>query len=232
MNTKRNDELTAKERIDRRAQWESFEFAVCPGVGKVNIVNTSYNDDGNHTYTVSVEDGEATDCTCPANQHRPGACKHRVAVSQQPAVLKAASTRLATDGGHTAVSASEDSSEDAQHDESNEGAESNEESERDRCMVCGAAESLSSSTLRLHAHDGRWLSSALCVCVECADRIERAETERRLVTDGGHSSQSSLTDHTDPLSDFEREGDCRVCDDTGWHGEHPCYACLVFEDRP
>ena len=61
--------LSAEERTECRAQWESCEFAV-PIAGKVNICNMSYGADDarNHVYTVSVENGSATGCTCPADE--------------------------------------------------------------------------------------------------------------------------------------------------------------------
>jgi hypothetical protein len=101
-NSMSNYETEAEERTAKRAQYEAFEMAVCPGVGKVNVVNKSYNDDKNHTYTVTVRDGEATGCSCPADEYQPGACKHRVAVESRQPVMLAASTEIVTDGGEDA----------------------------------------------------------------------------------------------------------------------------------
>ena len=79
---------TAKESsVQKRAQWEAFEFRV-PVRGRVRVENTSHGDvSKNHVYVVTIEDGEATECTCPDRRRR--ACKHRVAVENQPAVMAA-----------------------------------------------------------------------------------------------------------------------------------------------
>lgn len=98
------ENLSAEERTDRRAQWESFEFCV-PIDGKVNVSNLSYGADEarDHTYTVTVTNGSAAECTCPADEHRAGACKHRVAVDRNAAVLAAATpeVRAEISGPHT-----------------------------------------------------------------------------------------------------------------------------------
>lgn len=82
------NDLTAEERT-------AFEFAV-PTPGKVNIANTSYGaeETREHTYTVDVENGSATGCTCPDDSYRPGRCKHRDAVESVAAVLAAASPEV------------------------------------------------------------------------------------------------------------------------------------------
>ena len=99
-----DDEPTTSE---RRAEWEGFEFRV-PAEGAVRVENVSYGDDSDeHVYVVSVEGGIPFDCTCPAwEYHNPeGGCKHMVAVENQPAVTRAASSdamtgqQVATDGG-------------------------------------------------------------------------------------------------------------------------------------
>lgn len=86
--------------VEKRARWESFSFVI-PCKGKVNVANHSHgeNEVAEHTYTVTVEDGEATDCTCPAAEYHGFPCKHALAVEQNEAVLMAASGRVATDGG-------------------------------------------------------------------------------------------------------------------------------------
>ena len=83
---------TAKERSARlqRANWEAFEFRV-PVQGRARVENTSYGDESdNHVYVVTIEDGSTVECTCPSDKYQPGKCKHRIAVENQPAVLKAA----------------------------------------------------------------------------------------------------------------------------------------------
>ena len=44
-----------------------------------------------HTYLVNVHDGEAFDCSCPANEKYRGKCKHRQAVENNEPVLQAGS---------------------------------------------------------------------------------------------------------------------------------------------
>jgi len=79
------------ERTERRAQWESFAFTV-PAANVVKVENQSYGDEsGDHRYLVNVAAGEAVSCSCPADEYHPGACKHRVAVENETAVMQAAS---------------------------------------------------------------------------------------------------------------------------------------------
>lgn len=87
-----SEAATAKESsVQKRAKWEGFEFRV-PVQGRVRVENVSYgNDSNNHVYVVTIEDGEATECTCPDRRRR--ACKHRIAVENHPAVLRAAEVR-------------------------------------------------------------------------------------------------------------------------------------------
>ena len=78
--------------VEKRAKYEAFEYRV-PTEGAVRVENKSYGDEsGEHVYVVSVEDRVTTECTCPADEHRPGKCKHRVAVENNAPVLIAAST--------------------------------------------------------------------------------------------------------------------------------------------
>jgi hypothetical protein len=64
------------------------------------VTNASHADPSEHEYTVRVVDGFPTSCTCPADEHYDGACKHRVAVAINRAVLEPAlAGSLATDGG-------------------------------------------------------------------------------------------------------------------------------------
>ena len=95
-----DDEPTKSE---RRAEWEGFEFRV-PAPGAVRVENVSYGDESDeHIYVVSVEAGIAFDCTCPAwEYHNPeGGCKHMVAVENQPAVTRAASSATETSADTT-----------------------------------------------------------------------------------------------------------------------------------
>jgi len=76
------------------------------GGGYVNVRNDSHGDDsGAHIYSVRVENGEATGCSCPHAVHRGAHCKHQVAVEERPLVVSsttaagAATARVATDGG-------------------------------------------------------------------------------------------------------------------------------------
>jgi len=94
--------LDADEQVEKRAQWEAFEFTVLGG-GDVEVVNDSHENADDHTYTVHVEGGIPSDCTCPAWEYQPGACKHMVAVAIREPVLEAASREqpVRADGGVT-----------------------------------------------------------------------------------------------------------------------------------
>ncbi|MFC4249005.1 SWIM zinc finger family protein [Natribaculum luteum] len=94
--------LDANEQVEKRAQWEAFEFTV-HGDGDVEMVNDSHADADDHTYTVHVEGGIPSDCECPAWEYQPGACKHMVAVAIREPVLEAASREqpVRADGGVT-----------------------------------------------------------------------------------------------------------------------------------
>jgi len=95
--------LECDEQVEKRAQWEAFEFTVL-GDGDVEVVNGSHSDADDHTYTVHVVGDIPADCRCPAWEFQPGACKHMVAVAIQEPVLEAVTDALTarTDGG-TAV---------------------------------------------------------------------------------------------------------------------------------
>lgn len=87
------DELTEK-----RAAYEGMEYRV-PVPGRVRVENVAYGDESeDHVYVVEVENGEAVDCSCPASEYHGFPCKHGEAVRNQPAVLMAASTEVASDG--------------------------------------------------------------------------------------------------------------------------------------
>jgi len=100
MSTSTLDLLEYDDQIVKRAQWEAFEFTV-HGDGDVEVVNDSHADADDHTYTVHVEGGIPSDCTCPADTYQEGACKHRVAVAIREPVLEVASREqpVRADGG-------------------------------------------------------------------------------------------------------------------------------------
>ena len=76
-----------------------FEFAV-PCDGKVNVANHEHGAENvsDHCYTVTVEHGSASACTCPADEYHPGACKHRDAVEASAPVLAAAAPEVVVGG--------------------------------------------------------------------------------------------------------------------------------------
>ena len=96
------DVLDADATVEKRASWEAFEFTILEG-GNVEVVNTSHDKPEEHTYTVHVEGGIPSDCTCPAWEYQEGACKHMVSVAIREPVLEAATTgpALRADGGVT-----------------------------------------------------------------------------------------------------------------------------------
>ena len=82
----------ADETVDeQRARWEgeNYRMTVCAN-GYVNIENRNYNESG-HVYSVRVEKGKATGCSCPHATHRGAHCKHQIAVEQRPIVVSSAS---------------------------------------------------------------------------------------------------------------------------------------------
>src|SRR6056297_1828761 len=84
------ERLDFPTRVAKRAQYEAFEFTVTDD--GVRVRNCSHADPTDHEYTVTVEDGLPTACTCPADKRFAGACKHRVAVAIRDPVLAAART--------------------------------------------------------------------------------------------------------------------------------------------
>ena len=64
----------ADEKTLKRARWEHLRLAACPGARHVNVCNLSYgvHEKADHTYTVTVERGQPTDCTCPAATYQSG----------------------------------------------------------------------------------------------------------------------------------------------------------------
>jgi hypothetical protein len=109
MNANATSGQEASESVDeQRARWERFTMIVLDGDGGgyVNVRNDSHGDDaGAHIYSVAVENGEATGCSCPHAVHRGAHCKHQVAVENRPLVVSSATAAgaspagVATDGG-------------------------------------------------------------------------------------------------------------------------------------
>lgn len=90
MSTTTSDRKTVTE---KRANWEAFEYRV-PVYGRVRVENVSWgHESGDHVSVVSVEGGIPFDCSCSdwKFNNPPQGCKHMLAVSNQPAVLEAAS---------------------------------------------------------------------------------------------------------------------------------------------
>lgn len=96
---------SGQETVDeKRARYEAFEFAVCRDGEHVNVANVSYGEEerGAHIYSITVEDGEPVECSCPHHQHRGVRCKHIHAVASNEVVQKAieaAQKEAMTDGG-------------------------------------------------------------------------------------------------------------------------------------
>jgi hypothetical protein len=92
--------LDADATIEKRASWEGFEFTLL-GEGDVEVVNCSHNEPEEHTYTVHIEGGIPSDCTCPAFEYQEGACKHMVAIAIREPILETVTTKPAmrADGG-------------------------------------------------------------------------------------------------------------------------------------
>lgn len=94
--------LECDEQVQKRAQWEAFSFALL-GDGDVEVTNGSHEDADEHTYTVHVEGGIPSDCSCPAWEYQPGACKHMVATAIREPVIEAVTEDqpVRADGGVT-----------------------------------------------------------------------------------------------------------------------------------
>lgn len=92
------ERLAVESRNLKRAQYEAFSFEVEPG--RVTVRNQSWADPREHEYSVRVIDGVPTECTCPADEHQVGACKHRLAVAIRGPVQQAATADTPVpDGG-------------------------------------------------------------------------------------------------------------------------------------
>ncbi|MFC4986806.1 SWIM zinc finger family protein [Saliphagus infecundisoli] len=82
------DRLDTTERTLERAQYEAFEFELIEQ--GVVVRNASHEDPSDHEYLVTIDGGLPDSCTCPADEHHQGACKHRAAVAIRTAVLDSA----------------------------------------------------------------------------------------------------------------------------------------------
>ncbi|QLH81378.1 SWIM zinc finger family protein [Halosimplex pelagicum] len=88
--------------VAKRAQYEAFEFTLVSGA--VQIRNGSHEHPSEHEYLVRIDDGVPASCTCLADEHYEGACKHRVAVAIRRPLVDAIATKtdpkvVAPDGG-------------------------------------------------------------------------------------------------------------------------------------
>ncbi|WP_114579615.1 SWIM zinc finger family protein [Saliphagus sp. LR7] len=82
------DRLDMAERTLQRAQYEAFEFELVEQ--GVLVRNASHENPSDHEYLVRIDDGLPDSCTCPADEHHQGACKHRVAVAIRKHVFDSA----------------------------------------------------------------------------------------------------------------------------------------------
>jgi len=100
------EQLEFTTRVAKRAQYEAFEFSLCPD--GVHVRNCSHDNPAEHEYVVTIEDCLPTACDCPADDRFDGACKHRVAVAIREPIMEAVTdTQVAADGGST-ISTDED----------------------------------------------------------------------------------------------------------------------------
>jgi len=95
------NQLDFTSRVAKRAQYEAFEFTlVSEGI---QVRNGSHERPSEHEYFIRVDDGVPVSCTCPADEHYEGACKHRVAVAiRRPlvdAIAEPTGKSVAPDGG-------------------------------------------------------------------------------------------------------------------------------------
>ncbi len=82
------DRLDMTERTLQRVQYEAFEFELVEQ--GVLVRNASHENPSDHEHLVTIGDGLPDSCTCPADEHHQGACKHRVAVAIRTPVLDSA----------------------------------------------------------------------------------------------------------------------------------------------
>ena len=106
-------QLEFSTRVAKRAQYEALEISICGTA--ILVRNESHADPAQHEYTVTVEDGVPVECTCPADAHFDGACKHRVAVAIRRPLLDTLQSvqrgqpPVAADGGVSSTDADQES---------------------------------------------------------------------------------------------------------------------------
>lgn len=78
---------------------EDYEFCAIPNEGRVNIANLSYGSDEatEHTYTVTIENGQATHCSCPGHEYG-ATTKHQEAVEDNTDVISVADPDRCSNG--------------------------------------------------------------------------------------------------------------------------------------
>jgi hypothetical protein len=76
-------------------EWEGFEFTLL-GEGDIEVVNCSHENPKEHIYTIHVEAGITSNCTCPAFDYQDGACKHMVDIATREPILEDVSAEPAT----------------------------------------------------------------------------------------------------------------------------------------
>ncbi|QLH79937.1 SWIM zinc finger family protein [Halosimplex rubrum] len=96
------NQLEFSSGVAKRAQYEAFEFTLSHG--GVQVRNGSHEHPSEHEYLVRIDDGVPVSCSCPADKHYEGACKHRVAVAIRRPLIDAIADRatgktVAPDGG-------------------------------------------------------------------------------------------------------------------------------------
>ena len=87
-------EQKAVSKVEKRAQWENMEFRL-GAPNTIHVTNLSYGEDEakNHKYLVTIAGEESVGCTCPADEYM-DECKHRIAVEQNPALVRAGSATI------------------------------------------------------------------------------------------------------------------------------------------
>ena len=81
-------------KAEKRAQWENMQFRL-GAPNTIHVTNLSYGEDevDEHKYLVTIAGEEAVSCTCPADEYM-DECKHRIAVEQNPALVRAGSATI------------------------------------------------------------------------------------------------------------------------------------------
>ena len=86
-----SSEQKAVSVVEKRAQWENMQFRL-GAPNTIHVTNLSYGEDeaDDHKYLVTIRGEEAVNCTCPADEYM-DKCKHRIAVKNVPALVRAGS---------------------------------------------------------------------------------------------------------------------------------------------